>query len=207
MQDRTRIQERLHHMTASLTQHGRPTTRLPPQQMYQPVSTNNNNNNCTNSFLSMDQMIVCLQHKNCIAIALVDNTIFSHAIPFTTATMAAVSKTITVPNQDHLNNINHTYVGHYIIIVGITSNMHHLQQPASTVSSPLNTTTTNDHDNRHRDVCLVIYNPASISSGRCCDHGNDEKGAQPEYVSISHFEQAWRAYGTDDDIIFISKQS
>ena len=57
-----------------------------------------------------------------------------------------------------------------------------------------NTTTTNNH---RREGSLVVYNPAANTNAIM---------TEPEYVDVSHFERAWRAHGTDDDIIFIAKQ-
>lgn len=183
------------------------------------------------SFLSMDQIIHCIQHENCVAIALVDNTIFTNTFSATAVTRSCTTATATAtnnpvtdttngkPKHDHTNhNNNHAYVGHYVIIVGISYDKEHVQKASwwkksakddnntsSKLLVPSERYTANEnvstlHQNNDA-CCFVIYNPANRSRS---SHYNST--TTPEYVSITQFERAWRAYGTDDDIIFIAKQ-
>jgi Guanylylate cyclase len=71
-----------------------------------------------------------------------------------------------------------TYAGHYVLLCGISYENQHLCQV--------------DKNEPHSDYCMVIKNPA--------------KADETSYISPSRFEEAWRATGTDDDVLFVVKR-
>lgn len=72
------------------------------------------------------------------------------------------------------------YTGHYIVLVGISDDSDHVRQAVG------------DDATTVHDYCLVAHNP-----------GVDDRIS---YYTVEHFERAWRAPGTDEDIIFLVKQ-
>jgi hypothetical protein len=76
-----------------------------------------------------------------------------------------------------------TYAGHYVILCGKSSDSDHIQKAKSWGKER--------SDDRHEPYCLVLVNPGIPD--------------QIMFVSPRLFEQAWRAEGTDCDIIFIAK--
>ena len=77
------------------------------------------------------------------------------------------------------------YSGHYVILCGISYDedlIHYAQ---------LNCPDENDNT-PNDDFCIAIKNPGSWK--------------HVEYITPSIFEKAWRARGTDEDVIFIAKQ-
>jgi hypothetical protein len=96
----------------------------------------------------------------------------------------------------------HQYAGHYVILCGTSSDPFHVQnaigiEPDECIDD------NNDHASSPSSssvnqkgqpaYCLVLCNPAP------------ESPAPYMYVTPRHFEIAWRANGTDEDIIFIHK--
>ncbi len=79
-----------------------------------------------------------------------------------------------------------SYSGHYVILCGISSDEDDIQY--AHVNYP-----DEDDCTPHFDFCIVMKNPASWK--------------EVEYVTPSIFEKAWRARGTDEDVIFISKHA
>jgi hypothetical protein len=78
------------------------------------------------------------------------------------------------------------YSGHYVILCGISYDedlIHYAQ---------LNYPDENDNTPNY-DFCIAIKNPGSWK--------------HVEYVTPSIFEEAWRARGTDEDVIFIAKHA
>ena len=103
------------------------------------------------SRLSLQTVQDVVQRDDCVAIALVDNSI------------------LTRPRKQQ----QRPYAGHYIVLAGVTRDAKHLKKA----------------NEAQRDVCFVIYNPAV---------------GGPLYLSLGDFERAWRAEGTDEDIIFVA---
>jgi hypothetical protein len=109
--------------------------------------------------LPLSTVVKLVQRADCIAIALVDNSVLMENI---------------VGDDESFRFA--PYSGHYVVLVGASMESDHLRMANETT----------------RDVCLVLYNP-----------GVD--GNAPTYLSLDHFERAWRAKGTDDDIIFVTR--
>ncbi|GKY92530.1 hypothetical protein MPSEU_000223300 [Mayamaea pseudoterrestris] len=105
--------------------------------------------------LSMRRFIHLIKQPNCVAIALVDNSILM--------------------GPHYKTGMTKQYTGHYILILGVSRD-------------------TSSLDTIH-DICLVIENPGMAASHLDC-----------HLLSLEHFEKAWRAPGTDEDVVFIVKQ-
>ena len=189
VQDRIRMQQRLHYMANSSSTTISSSNRSGIRQMSAVT------NSCR---LSMEDVIHAVQDENCVALALVDTTIFAetNGVPDTTISTTTSTSTNDDPPKHSSTDRHdsHTYIGHYIIIAGISYHREHMPPPPQAsrglTSSHLHSNVTGS---THHG-CLVIYNPASTTTV-----------TQPQYVAIAHFERAWRAYGTDEDIIFITK--
>jgi len=69
-----------------------------------------------------------------------------------------------------------SYVGHYVVVCGVSSEAAHMTQANCTSSD---------------EYCVVLNNPGSTNA--------------TDFVAPQHFELAWRAMGTDEDIIFLAK--
>eukprot|EP00978_Attheya_sp_CCMP212_P006803 scaffold15821_cov56-Attheya_sp.AAC.2 len=69
-----------------------------------------------------------------------------------------------------------SYVGHYVVVCGVSSKASHMTQANCTSSD---------------EYCVVLNNPGSMNA--------------TDFVAPQHFELAWRAMGTDEDIIFLAK--
>lgn len=116
---------------------------------------------CLDEGLSLNHVLNLVSHDHCIAIVLIDNAVLENS---------------------YLNKKGATsYVGHYLILCGVSRNPNHIQMA-------------NALDGKYgvRDgFCLVVSNPGQN---------------QPEYsfLTTTRFEQSWRSKGTDEDILFVS---
>ena len=80
-----------------------------------------------------------------------------------------------------MENADNAFVGHYVVLVGVSYDAAHVQEAMKHDSqSPW-------HDDTK--LCLAVKNPGS--------------GLPVSYFTMHHFERAWRTPGTDDDIIFV----
>jgi hypothetical protein len=79
-----------------------------------------------------------------------------------------------------------SYSGHYVLLCGISSDEDDLEY--AQINYP-----DEDDNTLHYDFCIVMKNPASWK--------------KVEYITPSIFEKAWRARGTDEDVIFIAKHA
>ena len=87
------------------------------------------------------------------------------------------------------SNATHTtssYSGHYVIVCGISRDENDIKY------ARMNSLDENERKNSH-DFCVTIKNPGSTK--------------QVQFITPSIFEKAWRAKGTDQDVIFIAKHS
>ncbi|KAL7526545.1 hypothetical protein ACHAWF_001814 [Thalassiosira exigua] len=91
---------------------------------------------------------------------------------------------VLVDNRVLRNDVLHicSYSGHYVVLCGISND-----------ENDVNYARHNSHedtrDDRH-NYCMVLKNPG--------------RSQQSEFVAASVFEKAWRAKGTDEDVIFIA---
>lgn len=160
--------------------------KLPVFQLQQPkqgdgggCDCEDNSTSSNNVGLTMSEVIRLISKPNCIALALVDNSILKPKERTTTGDGGGAGGHGHEHNNNGCNDDDSTYAGHYIILTGANS---------------INVDETkfdDEHDEMHRQQRLVIVNPAS---------------SEPtSLISYDHFERAWRASGTDEDIIFICK--
>ena len=80
-----------------------------------------------------------------------------------------------------------SYSGHYVIVCGVSQNKNDVSYART--NSPYDNCDCNQQ--QYYDYCLVIKNPGIAK--------------QVQFITPSIFEKAWRAKGTDEDVIFIKK--
>jgi hypothetical protein len=121
--------------------------------------------------LPLQNVVRAVCHMNCIAIVLVDNSVLLHS-----------KQSFSLDNDDD------RYVGHYVILCGISRQKEDLKKAYSDASVLVEGAT------EEEDYCLVLCNPG-------------KKQPKLMHVTPSRFERSWRAKGTDDDIIFIARHA
>jgi hypothetical protein len=132
--------------------------------------------------LPLAQVVRLIEHPNCIAIVLVDNAILTfggQVAPVANQQPTTPAAAAAVP-----------YRGHFIILAGTSRDAKHLKQ-ACTASSTTSTGGSGDDDVVVDDYCFVAYDPGVHDS--------------ISYICPKLLERAWRAEGTDEDIIFLYK--
>lgn len=131
--------------------------------------------------VSMRAVAELVQRADTVAILLVDNAVMRQSTGNT--------------NSSHNNKT--VYAGHYIILAGIvaTTTSTEAAVEASPTENNVNVDTILDESTVPSfDGCyFVVYNPAL-------------DGPDPVHIPIHHIEKAWRAKGTDQDIIFVTKR-
>lgn len=88
--------------------------------------------------------------------------------------------------RDNNTSPTSSYSGHYVIVCGISTCENDVQY------AQINDLSDREEDSNH-NFCMVLKNPGVWK--------------QTEYVTPSRFEKAWRATGTDEDVIFVAKHS
>ena len=88
--------------------------------------------------------------------------------------------------RSNATHITSSYSGHYVIVCGISRDENDINY------ARMNSLDENERKNSH-DFCVTIKNPGSTK--------------QVQFITPSIFEKAWRAKGTDQDVIFIAKHS
>jgi len=91
-----------------------------------------------------------------------------------------------VDNRLLLGKANQPYSGHYVVLAGISCNESHIEEAKRKEGPSLFVL-----GEAETKSCLVVQNPGSTES--------------VSYFTLRHFERAWRAKGTDEDIVFIVK--
>ncbi|KAL9188363.1 hypothetical protein ACHAXT_006741 [Thalassiosira profunda] len=90
---------------------------------------------------------------------------------------------VLVDNRILRNEASDSYSGHYVILCGISYDENDIEYANMDSSAEEKRLDSNNY-------CMVLKNPGIWK--RC------------EYVAPSRFEEAWRAKGTDEDVIFIA---
>lgn len=105
------------------------------------------------------------------------NRVLNVLLPSNAIAIALVDNGILLKRDFQCRN-NHQYTGHYILLLGLSRDISCLVTSYA--------------------VSLIICNPGKSASifGSC-----DQEGIHR--ISLEHFEQAWRASGTDEDILFL----
>lgn len=127
------------------------------------------------SNLSIQVLVDIVSRKDVVAIVLLDNRILKYN------------------NNTNDTTSSSSYSGHYVVLCGISRDEHDIRcallKKMSSSSSEENRDG-GDGDN-NSNFCMVVKNPGSWK--------------QVEFISPSIFEMAWKAKGTDQDVIFIAK--
>lgn len=130
--------------------------------------------------LKFREVLEVASFKNCIAIVLVDNYVLMHPL------IHELDKNSKEEDGGTLSTANHntdTYAGHYVILCGKSFDSDHIKRALAWERKTYNS---------ERDsYCLVLSNPGIPD--------------QTMFVTPQLLERAWRAEGTDCDIIFIAK--
>lgn len=114
--------------------------------------------------MSLNILISLVLREDVVAIVLVDNNIFIQ--------------------QDKNQPEDSSYSGHYVVLVGISTDKNDIQM------SKMNSQT--EDDTELNNYCLVIKNPGVYK--------------ERQFVTPTLFEKSWRAKGTDEDVILIAKR-
>jgi hypothetical protein len=124
--------------------------------------------------LPLEAVIDLVSRPNCIAMALVDNTVLQ---------------------CNHSEHPEHdTYQGHYVLLCGISRDAMHLDEAKNCQEEPSYDHVAFMNEPLDDEYCFALLNPA-------------RSDPRMEFVTPHRFEMAWRATGTDDDIVFIVKHT
>ena len=119
--------------------------------------------------LEFDYLLEMISYDHCIAVVLVDNYVLKK-----------------LDEDDENDNKDDTYLGHYLIVCGISRDPDHL------VSAYSHQEIEDFNADDSGDLfCLVVVNPGIMQ--------------RVVFLSPKRLELAWRADGTDCDCIFIAK--
>jgi hypothetical protein len=127
---------------------------------------------------------------NIMAIVLIDNALLKQASssPCTTPLLSSSTSYPSIMTEKSM----HEYVGHYLVLAGISYDPDHvaLAHAHDVAISSCNDTNGNDSA-ESEDYCWVVHNP-----------GIDEPVS---FLSPDRLERAWRAAGTDEDLVLIAR--
>jgi len=160
--------------------------------------------------LSLERVVRLVSRPNCIAIVLVDNSILTGGDPCRRRKPATASNDSIHPSEllaagEGDAKPASTYAGHYILLTDIVPKATTTESSSPTAASE---GTNNSSDGEDRDVhnnddgdhpagsypySMAIVNPA-----------NDQPRT---IISARRFLRAWKAPGTDEDVIFIVKHN
>jgi len=155
--------------------------------------------------LTLDQVVRLVQLPCCVAIALVDNSIlvptsYTSVTTVNTTTNHSPSPHQQQQQQPHFQSCRlQAYVGHFILLVGVSRDPQHLQQASAARRGGDHQ---NNNDLEEEEYCFLIYNPASGHDTQQQQQQQQQQQA-PTCLSARLFEQAWSASGTDKDILFV----
>jgi hypothetical protein len=141
--------------------------------------------------LPLEQIVALVREPDCIAICLVDNVVLlahddneiadnddESTGEMVCSAYTTASNHAGTQQQEHLHGVDDTYAGHYILLQGTSYQDDHLQQAGGTSIDA--------------GYCFVVQNPGCSGT---------------TYLSPDRFERAWRAEGTDEDILFVAKHN
>ena len=98
--------------------------------------------------------------------------------------IALVDNRILLNNPFHADTENQSYSGHYVVLCGVSHDEDELEYARMRL-------TEEDRASDNYDYVMIVKNPGLWKD--------------TEFVHPAMFEKAWRANGTDEDIIFLAK--
>lgn len=125
------------------------------------------NMRCAPQGISFRVVLNAVCHPNCIALVLIDNAI--------------LCRRFSPPSPSY-----HSYVGHYLLLVGVSRDPEHLSK-----AREWDNTGGSEWSDSTSSFCVVL-----------CDPGQERPALS--FVTPARFERSWRAKGTDEDIIFVT---
>ena len=147
-----------------------------------------------NGHLCLERIISIISRKDCVAIALIDNNVLFPPTAFNENILEGKDKRTS---SQELQEVS--YTGHYIILCGISTDTQNLEQAWKNQfgnQSERSPKSCNKCFNAEPDIapsshCIVIKNPGTVEA--------------VDFFMPSHFESAWKANGTDQDVLFFRK--
>jgi hypothetical protein len=130
------------------------------------------------SNLSIQVLVDIVSRKDAVAIVLLDNRILKYN------------------NNTNDTTSSSSYAGHYVVLCGISRDERDIRcalLKKMSSSSEEENRDGGDGDGDNSNFCMVVKNPGSWS--------------EVEFITPSIFEMAWKAKGTDQDVIFIAKSN
>jgi len=163
--------------------------------------------------LPLEQVLRLVRDERCVAIALVDNSVLLRGIRTEKQNQEQSGRKYEDPSDNNGTNgfeverqlpQSTSYSGHYIVLTGVVIRGTSGEEPKSCRSEdsvPIETTPAGEGRDIQREgagaaasLQLAVCNPAS------CDCGE----TVITHVPLELFERAWRANGTDEDIVFVA---
>ena len=159
-----------------------------------------------------------VDQPNAAAMVLVDNSVLlqnnenrndaDHDADHNNAVPQSQQQSQTPPlQQQQLQSASLSYAGHYMLVIGTSRDAKAMSLAGGgagggdgEISRGSSSSSKSNRCSNSKDTfCLVAYNPGQHP----CAGGNNGM----MYITPSLFERAWRAEGTDEDVIFIVKSS
>jgi len=186
------------------------------------------------SYLDLDFVVDIVKRKNCIAIVLLDYSVFSESMmditnSATCTTNDNISSSIsrtncngatsTTDNKGRSISNKRTgvkkdttktdFTGHYVILSGISTNERHIAEAEGRIKSCQSNSENNcksySQSKKFRDkLHNDISSSSSFSNDYCMIIHNPGCSSPVTFVSKDIFERSWRATGTDCDILFLA---
>ncbi len=135
--------------------------------------------------LHLSTIIEVVEREDCVAIVLLDNNVLQPGI--------IDQNNAPVMDDEASKTSSLPYAGHYVILCGTSNDPKHVFiANAGEESGGLSS----EEDCLDMQFCFVVCNP---------DPSSTHVESNYVYVKPERFEAAWRAEGTDEDIIFLRK--
>ena len=148
--------------------------------MLQTVDQSSSNGETAKKGLSLSTVVEIVQREDCVAIVLLDN---NELLPSATGQNNALEADDAKSKFSRL-----PYAGHYVILCGTSNDPKHVE-----IANAGEDTRGEGH---FEEFCFVVCNPDSPSTRADSNY---------TFVTPQRLEAAWRAEGTDEDIIFLRK--
>ncbi|KAL7577526.1 hypothetical protein ACA910_015062 [Epithemia clementina (nom. ined.)] len=184
--------------------------------LHQSNNSNSNSNNraatpiaLQTNKIPLSQLVWMVNQPQSVAMVLVDNSILVRG---TNTNNNSQNQYPPPPSSlSWQKSASQSYAGHYILLVGTSRDPNHLRQSCHLCEEEEEDNAEKDkchdhhhqqqqkdeqqqHEVKHFDYCFVAYNPGNHT---CMD----ENGVM--FLAPQLLEKAWRATGTDEDVIFV----